>query len=280
MKKLKKYKEYFLLEENEIQNDIQTEEEKENDLNYEPFEYNSMIDYTLLDNSATKDDIKDLCEKAKMFQTKSVCVMPKHVSTAADELEDSDVLVCTVISFPEGTNSLEEKLRETRQAINDGADEIDMVLNYQLLMDNWTDDATDENSIEIYNELVDEVKSMADLCHSYTNKDNDPVTLKVIVESGLLNIDQTKTTTDICIDGDADFIKTSTGKVSVGAEIDKVKAMYDVIKRSKSNLYIKASGGIRTLSDIKLFLPFVDRFGIGYGSVDKLNGLDSTVQGY
>jgi len=261
MKKLKKYNE-FLLE------------------NTYEFHYNDMIDYTLLDNNATDEDIIELCEKAKDFGTKSVCVMPKHVKIANEELKDSSVLVCTVISFPEGTNTLEQKESETEQVIRDGADEVDMVLNYQLLKSHWNDNPTDEETLPFYNELVEEVKSLVDICHNYTNKDGEPIILKVIVESGLLTIEQTKTATDICLDAGADFIKTSTGMVSVGAELDKIKAMSEVIKRADSNMRIKASGGVRTLADIKSYLPYVDRFGMGFGSVDKLNGLDSINDSY
>jgi len=244
------------------------------------FEYNDIIDYTLLDNSVDDNAIIELCEKAKRFETKSVCVMPKHVKIANEQLKDSSVLVCTVISFPEGTYSLEEKENETNQVIANGADEVDMVLNYHLLKSEWKDNPTDENTLPIYNELVEEVKSLVNICHNSTNKDGDPITLKVIVESGLLTLEQTRTTTDICLDAGADYIKTSTGMVSVGAELDKIKVMSDTIKQASSNMKIKASGGVRTIADIKSYLPYVDRLGMGFGSVDKLNGLDSNSEGY
>ena len=97
------------------------------------FQYNDMIDYTLLEESATDQDIIELCEKADMLGVKSVCVLPKHVALASKQLENSNVLVCTVVSFPEGTDSSSQKLDETKKVINDGADEVDMVLNYKLL---------------------------------------------------------------------------------------------------------------------------------------------------
>jgi len=244
--------------------------------NNNSFQYNGMIDYTLLDNNASDEDIIELCKKAQKLGTKSVCVMPKHVSIAAEELQDSDVLVCSVISFPEGTNTIEEKESETHQVISDGADEVDIVLNYELLKDYWEMDDLED----IIDDLAFEVSSLVDICHSTTNKDGDEIILKVIVESGLLTIDQTIMATDICLDAGADFIKTSTGMVSVGAELDKIKAMYETIKSNGSNMKIKASGGVRTLNDIQSYKPFVDRFGMGYGSVDKLNGLDSNSNGY
>ena len=241
------------------------------------FQYNNMIDYTLLDNNASDEDIIELCEKAQKFETKSVCVMPKHVLLATKELKKSNVLVCTVISFPEGTNTIEEKEAETHKAISDGADEVDMVLNYQLLKEYWENQDDLENIYEI---LVEEVSSLVNICHNSTNKDGNEITLKVIVESGLLSIDQTIMATNICLDANADYIKTSTGMVSVGAELDKIKAMYKTINNENLSMKIKASGGVRTLNDIQSYKPYVDRFGMGYGSVDKLNGLDSNSIGY
>jgi len=234
--------------------------------------YNIMIDYTLLDDNASEDDIKRLCEKANKYGVKSVCVMPKHVKVAALSLKESKVLVCTVISFPEGTNKPDEKLSETRKAIIDGADEVDTVMNYPKLKELFSSGG-DKNWNEELNFLVNEdIKPLVDECHANKNKDGENVILKVIVESGLLTDYETEESTDICIKAGADFIKTSTGKVDKGAEINKVQIMYDEIKELGSKMKIKASGGIRTMSDIENFGRFVDRFGMGYGSVDVLNG--------
>lgn len=236
---------------------------KENNM----FQYNDMIDYTLLEESATNEDIINLCEKADMLGVKSVCVLPKHVALAKEQLSNSKVLVCTVISFPEGTNKIEQKVSETNQVISDGADEVDMVLNYHELQGS-----------EFYevDYLVEEVSSLVDICHSNTNKNGEPIILKVIVESGLLTEEETKVATDICLEAGADFIKTSTGKVSVGAEMNKIKVMYDTIKSQNADMKIKASGGVRTAEQINSMLGIVDRFGMGYAAVDKLNGVEST----
>lgn len=228
----------------------------------EYFRYNNMIDYTLLDESSTEDDIINLCSKADMLGVKSVCVLPKMVKLASQELKNSNVLVCTVIDFPGGIDSLDAKINETNQVIADGADEVDMVLNYPML-----------NERENYDYLVEEVGTLVNICHSNENKDNRPVILKVIVESGKLTIGETEMATEICLEAGADFIKTSTGKVEVGAELDKVKIMFDIIQNSGKQMKIKASGGIRTKDQINQFLPYTDRFGMGYGSVDKLNNL-------
>lgn len=226
--------------------------------------YNSMIDYTQLDPAATEEDILEITEKARIVEPASICILPKMVKFAKEELEDTDIMVCTVISFPDGDNSLEDKLSETKKAIADGADEIDMVLDYKLLKEKWDGNDVDEETREY---LLEDISQLAEECH----KNN--ITLKVIVESGLLDIEQTKFCTDLCLQAGADFIKTSTGKVAIGAEIDKVKAMKNAIAEFGGTMFIKASGGIRTLEDIRKFLPYVDRFGIGWGAVDTMNGL-------
>lgn len=229
------------------------------------FQYNDMIDYTLLEESATDQDIIELCEKANMLSVKSICVLPKHVALAAKQLENSKVLVCTVISFPEGTNTIKQKISETNQVISNGADEVDMVLNYHELQ------GTDHLYEVDY--LVEEVSTLVDICHSSKNKNGESIILKVIVESGVLTESETKIATDICLEAEADFIKTSTGKVSIGAELNKIKVMYDTIKNVNSDMRIKASGGVRTAEQINSMLGMVDRFGMGYAAVDKLNNL-------
>lgn len=237
---------------------------------------NSMIDYTLLEESSTKEDILELCKKADQLGVKSVCVLPKMVKVASEALKDSKVLVCTVVSFPHGTDTPEQKLNETSKAVYDGADEVDMVLNYPLLQGKSEKEILEGGSDSIYEKLWNQdVQPLSDYCHDHKNKDGENVILKVIVESGLLTEEETKLATDICLEAGADFIKTSTGKVLQGAELNKIKVMYDTIKEAGSNMKIKASGGVRDMSQINQFMPFVDRFGMGYGSVDKINNLTS-----
>jgi deoxyribose-phosphate aldolase len=222
----------------------------------------SKIDYTLLKPEATEKDIIELCAKADKLGVKSVCVLPKMVKTAKEELKDSPVLVCTVVSFPYGTDSTEEKLRETSMCIQNGADEVDMVMNYKTIYDAMEGDPE-------YDEAVMDIDTLVKECHFYKNKNNEPITLKVIVESGLLNEEQTNLVTWICIDAGADFIKTSTGMV-MGAELEKVQIMKQIINEEGSKMKIKASGGLRTLADLQKFNPLVDRFGVGFAAVDKI----------
>jgi deoxyribose-phosphate aldolase len=235
------------------------------------------IDYTLLNPSATENDILDLCEKANNLGVKSVCVLPKMVKVAADALSNSPVLVCTVISFPHGTDTTEQKLAETKQAIANGADECDMVLNYPRLKELTAEEDPEYGFDLATDELVTDVLTLVDECHTHTNKDGESIILKVIVESSMLNEIETQNATNICIDAGADFIKTSTGmKTPDGktgiAELDKVQIMRNIINEEGSDMKIKASGGIRTLADLKKFAPYVDRFGVGFASVDSIFG--------
>jgi deoxyribose-phosphate aldolase len=236
--------------------------------------FNSIIDYTSLTEKETEEDIIELCNKAKLLGTKSVCVYPKWVKTASECLSDSDVLVCTVVSFPKGEDTTAYKLAETKKAISDGVDEVDMVLNWKALKK-----VEDENSRNPnYEEFINDVQTLVEECHKNTNKNGEPVILKVIVESGELTLEETEVATIICLEAGADFIKTSTGKISgSGAELEKIKVMYDTIQDSGLEMKIKASGGVRTLEDIKKLAPYTDRFGMGYASVDQINGLDAEV---
>jgi deoxyribose-phosphate aldolase len=220
--------------------------------------FNSILDYTLLDLAVSNEDIKLLCSNAQKLKVASVCVRPDKVTIAKKELNHSEVLVCTVVSFPSGENTIEEKINETLMALQNGADEIDVVINYKKIND------------PIY--LKEELDALVRLCHSYKNKLSQPTTLKVIVESGLHTHEEVRFLTHLCINADVDYIKTSTGMVNVGAEIEKVKAMSQIIQDFNSALKIKASGGIRTMDQMIEFFPFVNRFGIGYQTVNLLNG--------
>ena len=217
----------------------------------------NIIDYTLLDPAASEQEIIDLCSKAMKLQVASVCITPDKVKIAKQALENTTVLVCTVVSFPTGENSIVEKVNETIQAILHGADEIDVVIHYKKITE------------ESY--LLEELKTLRELCHTHKNKVGNPITLKVIVESGLHTLAETAFFTNVCIQTNVDFIKTSTGKVAIGAELEKVKVMYHEIQKEKSTLKIKASGGLRDMQQIETFLPYVQRLGIGHQTVDSFD---------
>ena len=185
-------------------------------------ELNKYIDHTNLKAYATFDDIKKLCEEAFFYNFKSVCVNPYYVSYAKKLLENSEVRVCTVIGFPLGMNTMQTKLFEAKEAITNGADELDMVINVGALKD------------KNYDLVEKEIGFIREIAH-------DKI-LKVIVETCYLEEEEIITMTKICNSLGVDFIKTSTGYGSRGASNKDVLLMNEY---RDENLQIKASGGIK-----------------------------------
>ena len=185
------------------------------------------IDHTLLKATATYDEILNLCNEAKEYDFASVCVNPANVTFAHQLLEDTDVKVCTVIGFPLGANTPAVKAFETTDAITNGADEVDMVINVSKVKDGDFD--------YIYNEI----KEIKEKVGNHT--------LKVIIETCYLTAEEIKKVSTIVKDAKADFVKTSTGFGSAGATVENVK----LIKEAVGDFDIKASGGIKTKEDFE-----------------------------
>lgn len=218
----------------------------------DPRRFNKIIDYTYLREDANIDKIEEICKQAKENGFYSVCVRPDYVSYAVNFLDGSDVKVCTVISFHEGDDKTQEKVVETQKAISNGADEIDMVMNWKLLQ-KWSKEPDEEKKADLEQKIYDDIRKVADVCHG-----SDSVVLKVIIESGELTLEQVKKACELCSKAGVDFVKTSTG-YSGGAEIDKVRFMRTILP---DHIKIKASGGIRTLQDIESFVNAgADRIG-------------------
>ena len=190
-------------------------------------EKSKYIDHTLLKAYAKEQDIYYLCNEAKEYNFKSVCVNPCFVKYAKEQLEGSSVLVCTVIGFPLGANTTKTKVFEAVDAINNGADEIDMVINISMVKDG--------NYEYVYNEIK-EVKEAI--------KDH---TLKVIIETCYLTEEEIRKVSIIVKDAKANFVKTSTGFGTAGATVENVK----IIKDAVGDFDIKASGGIKTKEDFE-----------------------------
>lgn len=191
-------------------------------------ELNKYIEHTLLKQDATRAEITKLLEEACQYSFLGVCVNPCNVSYAHQYLKDtdrSDVKVVTVIGFPLGQTTCESKVLETVDAIKNGADEIDMVINGGKLKD------------KEYDYIVDEISKVKSACQGRN--------LKVIIETDLLTKEEIKIACELCIKGGANFVKTSTGfvKNGVGAKAEDVKLMYETVK--DAGLQVKASGGIR-----------------------------------
>lgn len=191
-------------------------------------ELNKYIEHTLLKQNATKEEVKKILDEAREYRFLGVCVNPVNVSFARKYLNDTnanEVKVVTVIGFPLGQSTTEVKILETVDAVKNGADEIDMVINGGKLVDGE------------YNYVIDEISKIKFACQGRP--------LKVILETDLLNQEQIKKACELCIQAKADFVKTSTGfvKNGVGAKVEDVKLMYETVK--DFGIQVKASGGIR-----------------------------------
>ena len=194
-------------------------------------ELNSYIDHTNLNNCATLKDIEKLCNEAREYHFASVCVHPYYVSLASKLLKDSSVAVCTVIGFPQGMNTKEVKVFEAINAVENGADEIDMVINIAALKN------------KDYDYVKEEIEEIRDSI--------DGKVLKVIIETCLLSEEEIIKMTEICNETFVNFIKTSTGFSEYGARVEDV----ELINKYKNDvLEIKASGGIRTLEDAEAMI--------------------------
>jgi len=205
-----------------------------------------LIDHTLLKPSATKDDIRRLCEEAKTYGFWSVCVNPFYVKIAADNLRKSDVRICSVVGFPFGANTTKIKTFEAEKAIDDGADEIDMVMNIGALKS------------QDYKFVKADIRSVVE--HVKAGKDK---IVKVIIETGLLSEDEKVLACRLVRDSGADFVKTSTGFNAPGATANDVKLMRDTVG---PNFGLKASGGIRTYQDaVNLIEAGANRIGTSSG---------------
>lgn len=202
--------------------------------------YAEYIDYTNLKADASYEDIKALCNEAVNLHVQSVCVSPYYVSYAKELLAGSTVNVCTVVGFPLGSNNTRVKEMEAIIAAEDGADEIDMVINIGAIKNGDYD--------YVKNEIEDIMSAI------------DGKTLKVIIETCYLNDDEIARLTEICNNTFVNFIKTSTGFGSRGVSFDDI----DIINSHKNDvLEIKASGGIRSVDMVEdLIDRGVTRLGI------------------
>ena len=214
---------------------------------------NKYIDHTLLKPTATKEDIIKLCEEAKEYKFFSVCVNSCYVKLAKKQLKKSDVKVCSVVGFPLGAMSTRAKIFETKRAIKDGADEIDMVINVGLLKS--------KDYKKVYRDIKAVKKLMPDK------------TLKVILETCYLTDEEIIKASELALKANADFIKTSTGFGTGGATVKDVKLMKKVADKV---MKIKASGGIRDAKTAKEFISLgVERLGVSAG-IAIISGTEAT----
>lgn len=190
----------------------------------------SKVDHTFLKQTATWNDIKELCDDAIRYNTASVCIPPSFVKEAKEYVKEK-MKVCTVIGFPNGYNTTDVKVFETSNAIQNGADEIDMVINIGMLKE------------KEYDAILNEINEIKKAC-------GDKI-LKVIIETCLLTDEEKIKMCDIASNSNADFIKTSTGFSTAGATIEDIKLFKKHIKNDKK---IKAAGGISSFEDAERFI--------------------------
>lgn len=189
----------------------------------------SHVDHTLLKPTAGWDDIKALCDEALRFGTASVCIPPSYVKNVREAFNHLNI--CTVIGFPLGYNTTSVKAAEAQEALDNGAGEVDMVVNL-----GWVKDGR-------FNDVTKEIRTLKDIAGNRI--------LKVIVETCYLTKDEKIALCQCVTDGGADYIKTSTGFGSAGAQLEDILLFKQHIG---VGVKIKASGGIRTKEDIEAFL--------------------------
>lgn len=204
---------------------------------------NKYIDHTLLKQNATQQQIITLCEEAKTYDFASVCVNPTWVKTCFEQLAGSDVKVCTVIGFPLGATTTAVKVFETKNAIENGATEIDMVINIGALKD---------KHMSLVTEDIRAVKAAA-----------GKLIVKVIIETCLLSEEEKVLACKAALNAGADFVKTSTGFSTAGATVEDVRLMKSVVG---SQAMVKAAGGVRTYDDLVAMIEAgADRIGTSAG---------------
>ena len=206
---------------------------------------NKYIDHTLLKVDATQESIKELCRQAKEYDFMSVCINSSNIELAKEELKGTDVKICTVIGFPLGATTTESKVFETTDAIEKGADEVDMVLNIGALK---------SKNFDI---VLRDISEVAKAAH------NKGKILKVILETCLLEKDEIIKACQLSKEAGADFVKTSTGFSTGGAKEEDVALM----RKTVGDLMgVKASGGIRTLEKARLMIENgATRLGVSAG---------------
>lgn len=216
------------------------------------------IDHTILKPDTTLAAIEKVCQEAITYGFYSVCINPHYVSVVSDLLKNSDVKVTSVIGFPLGAHKTSTKVHETTQALSDGADEIDMVINIAALKNG--DYASVLSDIQAVRAVIPK-----------------PKVLKVIIETCLLTEEEKRQACLLSKQGDADFVKTSTGFSSGGATLEDIRLMREVVGPT---LGVKASGGIRSQSQVlELIEAGATRIGAS-SSVQIVMGEEITSKGY
>lgn len=214
------------------------------------------IDHTLLKPEATAADIRKICEEARQFHFKAVCVNSSYVSLAVEQLKQTQCLVASVVGFPLGAELSEAKVRETELVIAAGAKEIDMVIRIGAIKE------------KNYSLAEQDIKAVV----SAAQQTNQSAIVKVILETGLLTADEVREACKVSEQGGAHFVKTATGFLGRGASLEDISLMKDSIS---SKMKIKASGGIKTAEQAQAMIAAgAHRLGTSSG-VSLVQGLQA-----
>lgn len=214
------------------------------------------IDHTLLKADASMAQIDQLCKEALSYDFASVCVNPSWVKHCAKNLENSDVMVCTVVGFPLGQNTSDVKAYETKNAIENGASEIDMVMNISALKD------------QRYDVVEEDVRAVVTAAEGKT--------VKVILETCLLTPEEIVKACELCVTAGAHFVKTSTGFSTRGATVEDVVLMKKTVG---DRALVKAAGGVRSYADLEAMIAAgASRIGTSAGV--KLMQNEESTSGY
>lgn len=193
--------------------------------------FSKFFDHTILRADVHEEEIINLCEEAKKYNFSSVCINPCYVKKCVEILKDTKVNVCTVVGFPLGSMTTESKLFETEEALKNGANEIDMVINVGKLKD------------KDYEYVKNEISTLKKACGNKI--------LKVIIEACLLNNDEKIKACELSKEAGADFVKTSTGMSNWGAKVEDIILMKNIVG---DKLGVKASGGIKNLEQANFMI--------------------------
>lgn len=205
------------------------------------------IDHTILKPEATETAVLKLCKEALEYEFASVCVNPYYVPFVAKQLEGSSVKTCAVVGFPLGCNPTEVKAFETEWVVKNGALEVDMVINIGALKNGNFD------------YVLNDIKAVVEVA----KKTNNNALVKVIIEACLLTEAEKEKAINLCLEANADFVKTSTGFSTGGATVDDVKLMRKI---SADKMLVKASGGVKNYADLcKMVEAGADRIGTSNG---------------
>lgn len=228
-------------------------------------EIGKMIDHTNLNACATKKDIQKLCDEAKKYSFASVCVNPSYVNFAYEQLKDSDVKVCTVIGFPLGADTIDNKAASAAVAVDEGADEIDMVVNLGLVKEgDWE---------EVFEDIYAVVEASRETAAADEQNPDRKVIIKVILETCYLNDEEIVKCCECSEKAGADFVKTSTGFAILKDKDGKLlpngateHAVALMRKTVGDRLGVKASGGVRSYEEaVKMVEAGASRIGTSSG---------------